>query len=100
LQIEVSPEGSAKKLWYIRLKDGAPMVFACLWDTWKPPEGDVVASCTIGVESARRAYARPEVGSRHVGRGWSELRRIMLGWRTSSDLNSRLDGNVCGVYGQ
>ena len=36
-----------KKPWYIRLKDGSPMVFAGLWDTWKSPEGEAVDSCTI-----------------------------------------------------
>ena len=36
-------EGKAKQLWLIRLKDGAPMVFAGLWETWKSPEGEVVS---------------------------------------------------------
>ena len=39
-------EGKAKQPWYIRLKDGSPMVFAGLWETWKSPEGTVIESCT------------------------------------------------------
>lgn len=33
--------GKAKQPWYIRLKDGSPMVFAGLWETWKSPEGEL-----------------------------------------------------------
>ena len=32
---------------YVHLKDGSPMAFAGLWDSWKPPEGGFVESCTI-----------------------------------------------------
>jgi putative SOS response-associated peptidase YedK len=32
--------------WHIRLKDGSPMVFAGLYDTWKSQNGEVVESCT------------------------------------------------------
>ena len=30
-----------------RRADGAPFAMAGLWDCWRPPEGDPVASCTI-----------------------------------------------------
>jgi putative SOS response-associated peptidase YedK len=32
---------------YLRLKDGAPMVFAGLWECWKAPDGEIIESCTI-----------------------------------------------------
>jgi putative SOS response-associated peptidase YedK len=41
-------EGQPKKQrWQIQRQDGEPLVFAGLWDTWRPPEGDPVRSCTI-----------------------------------------------------
>lgn len=44
---EWQQEGTVKTPWYIQLKDGSPMVFAGLWDSWKSPEGEVIESCTI-----------------------------------------------------
>lgn len=32
---------------YIHGRDGEPLAFAGLWDLWRPPQGDAVASCTI-----------------------------------------------------
>ena len=32
---------------YIYARNGEPMAFAGLWETWKSPEGQVVQSCTI-----------------------------------------------------
>src|SRR5262245_38778046 len=32
---------------FIHPRDGAPMAFAGLWEVWRPPQGDSVASCTI-----------------------------------------------------
>jgi len=32
---------------YFRLKDGAPMVFAGLWESWQAPDGASIESCTI-----------------------------------------------------
>jgi len=40
-------EGKVKKPLYVHMKDGSPMVFAGLWESWKSPEKDVVESCTI-----------------------------------------------------
>jgi putative SOS response-associated peptidase YedK len=40
-------EGKAKKPLYVHMKDGSPMVFAGLWESWKSPEKEVVESCTI-----------------------------------------------------
>jgi len=49
---EWTTEGKAKKPWYIRLKDGSPMIFAGLWDNWKSPDNTIVQSCTILTTSA------------------------------------------------
>ena len=32
---------------YVCMKDGSPMVFAGLWESWKSPGGEVIESCTI-----------------------------------------------------
>ena len=37
---------------YIYPRNGEPMAFAGLWETWKSPEGQVVQSCTIITTSA------------------------------------------------
>lgn len=29
------------------MQDGKPFAFAGLWDTWQPPEGEKIVSCTI-----------------------------------------------------
>jgi len=51
---EWKQEGKAKLPWYVRLKDGTPMVFAGLWETWKSPEGEVIESCTILTTASNR----------------------------------------------
>jgi len=40
-------EGKQKIPLYVHLKDGSPMAFAGLWDSWKTPEGGFVESCAI-----------------------------------------------------
>ena len=50
-------EGKEKQPWYIHLKDGSPMVFAGLWETWKSAEGEVVESCTILTTASNRLVA-------------------------------------------
>jgi len=40
--------GSAPKLpFYFQLADGAPFAFAGIWETWNPPEGEPLRSCSI-----------------------------------------------------
>jgi putative SOS response-associated peptidase YedK len=39
--------GGKKVPRYFRLRDGAPMVFAGLWESWRAPDGASVESCTI-----------------------------------------------------
>jgi putative SOS response-associated peptidase YedK len=41
-------EGARQRApFYIHGRDGEPLAFAGLWDLWRPPQGDPVASCTI-----------------------------------------------------
>lgn len=39
--------GSGKQPNHIRFADGRPFSFAGLWESWTPPEGETVESCTI-----------------------------------------------------
>ncbi len=32
---------------YISLKDGSPMIFAAIWESWKSLEGEIMESCSI-----------------------------------------------------
>ncbi|MBW3615565.1 MAG: SOS response-associated peptidase [Actinobacteria bacterium] len=46
------PDG-AKQAWLVRRRDGAPMVFAGLWELWRPGHGqDVLRTCTIVTTAA------------------------------------------------
>lgn len=36
-----------KQPYYFQLKDKKPFAFAGLWETWQPPDGEIIASCTI-----------------------------------------------------
>jgi putative SOS response-associated peptidase YedK len=49
-------QGTGKQPYYIHLKDGSPMAFAGLWDTWRPPEPQAppITSCTIITTDANR----------------------------------------------
>ena len=40
-------KGVPKVPYYFQLKDRAPFAFAGIWETWQPPEGDEVRSCSI-----------------------------------------------------
>ncbi|PHT29911.1 hypothetical protein CQW23_30497, partial [Capsicum baccatum] len=40
-------DGSKKQPYYIHFKDGQPLVFAALYDSWKNPEGEVLYTFTI-----------------------------------------------------
>ena len=44
---EWKKDGKRKLPSYIYPKNGEPMAFAGLWETWRSPEGQVVQSCTI-----------------------------------------------------
>lgn len=47
-------EGKAKLPHYIRIRDGVPMLFAGLWESWKSPDGELVESFTILTTSANK----------------------------------------------
>ncbi|HOF05144.1 MAG TPA: SOS response-associated peptidase [Syntrophales bacterium] len=46
-----------KKPWFIHLKSGEPFGFAGLYETWVPPEGPPVHSCTIITTRANELIA-------------------------------------------
>jgi putative SOS response-associated peptidase YedK len=39
--------GGKKVPRYLRLKDGSPMAFAGLWESWRAPDGENLETCTI-----------------------------------------------------
>ncbi len=43
---------------YITLRSGQPFAFAGLWETWQPPDGSRVDSCTI-LTTAANAFMQP-----------------------------------------
>lgn len=47
-------DGKAKLPHYIRIRDGLPMLFAGLWESWRSPEGESVESFTILTTTANR----------------------------------------------
>ena len=49
---EWKKDGKRRLPTYIYPKNGEPLAFAGLWDTWKSPEGLVIRSCTIITTSA------------------------------------------------
>lgn len=51
-------EGDKKIPLYIRLKDGSPMAFAGLWESWKSPEGETIESCSI-ITTAANKFMEP-----------------------------------------
>jgi len=50
-------EEKVKKPLYIRMRDGSPMMFAGLWESWKSPQKDVVESCTILTTASNKLIA-------------------------------------------
>lgn len=40
-------DGTRKRPFDIGMKDGSVFAFAGLWDSWEPPDGAAVESCTI-----------------------------------------------------
>ncbi|CAH9140675.1 unnamed protein product [Cuscuta epithymum] len=49
---EWKKDGSKKQPFYIHLKDGRPLVFAALYDSWKNGEGEVINTFTIVTTSS------------------------------------------------
>lgn len=52
---EWKKDGSKKQPYYIHLKDGRPLVFAALYDSWKDSEGEVLYTFTILTTSSSSA---------------------------------------------
>jgi putative SOS response-associated peptidase YedK len=50
-------EGKQKTPVFVRLRSREPFAFAGLWDTWRPPEGNEIRSCTIVTTDANRLLA-------------------------------------------
>ncbi|HUP86016.1 MAG TPA: SOS response-associated peptidase [Acidimicrobiales bacterium] len=72
-------EGGGKQPWFIHRADGAPMVFAGLWEVWKPEdaaeEDEPLRTCSIITTSANDLLARihdrmPAVISAHDWELW------------------------------
>jgi putative SOS response-associated peptidase YedK len=47
--------GGRKQPYAIRMPDGAPFAFAGLWETWRPPQGERLTTCTIVTTGANAA---------------------------------------------
>ena len=72
-------EGGGKQPWFIHRADGAPMVFAGLWEVWKPEgatdEDEPLRTCSIITTAANARLARihdrmPAVISPHDWDRW------------------------------
>jgi len=51
-------EGRARRApFYVRGRDGEPFAMAGLWDVWRRPDGEAVASCAIITTAANEAVA-------------------------------------------
>lgn len=49
--------GRARTPFYVRAGDGEPLALAGLWDVWRPPVGEPIASCTIVTTRANARLA-------------------------------------------
>ncbi|HVX92076.1 MAG TPA: SOS response-associated peptidase [Xanthobacteraceae bacterium] len=47
-------DGARKRPYYVRLRDGGPMAFAGLWETWMGPNGEELESAVIVTTEANR----------------------------------------------
>jgi len=54
---EWTKEGETRLPWFITRSDGAPMVFAGIWQGWQGPEGIRIASCAIVTTAASGSMA-------------------------------------------
>ncbi|KAL6967945.1 hypothetical protein U1Q18_033748 [Sarracenia purpurea var. burkii] len=52
---EWKKDGSKKQPYYIHFKDGRPLVFAALYDSWKNSEGEIIYTFTILTTSSSSA---------------------------------------------
>ena len=50
-------EGEQKRPYFVRLKSGAPMAFAGLWESWMGPNGEEMETAAIVTTAASRSIA-------------------------------------------
>ena len=50
-------EGESKRPYFVRLKSGAPMAFAGLWESWMGPNGEELETAAIVTTQASRSIA-------------------------------------------
>jgi putative SOS response-associated peptidase YedK len=48
---------SGKSPHYLTMRDGAPLAFAGIWDSWKNPEGEITETCAILTTTANSLMA-------------------------------------------
>lgn len=51
-------EGDHKTPMFIHFKDNSPMIFAGIWESWKAPEGQTIASCSILTTASNELIAQ------------------------------------------
>lgn len=82
---EWKKDGSKKQPYYIHFKDGRPLVFAALYDTWQSSEGEILYTFTILTTSSSSALE------------WLHDRMpVILGDKESSD--AWLNGSSSSKY--
>lgn len=54
---EWTRDGDSRLPWFITRADGAPMVFAGVWQVWEGPDGARIASCAIVTTASRGRMA-------------------------------------------
>jgi len=54
---EWQEEGGRKRVYHVRRKDGGPMAFAGLWETWTGPNGEEQETAAIVTTSANRTLS-------------------------------------------
>jgi len=50
-----SPAGKSPH--YVTMRDGSPLAFAGIWDSWKTPEGEILETCAILTTTANSLMA-------------------------------------------
>lgn len=75
----------------VSLRSGEPFAFAGLWDTWRSPEGEPVASCTIITTTANAVMEpvhdrMPVILPEHAESAWLDA----AGARSASELKGLL----------
>jgi putative SOS response-associated peptidase YedK len=51
------PADGPKQPWFVHRADGAPLAMAGLWEIWRPPEGELLRTCSVITTSANELMA-------------------------------------------